>query len=427
MEADDACTHGQLGIALSEMSQWKEATLHYRRALAGDSALFQVHNNLGNVLHWQGEWEEAIPCYQRALALQPSYAEAHANLGVILHKMGNFEEALQCCRKAISARPDFAKAHENLGMMLLLLGEHEEGWKEHEWRWQSPEWARPWQELAAPRWNGEPIPGRKLWLIAEQGYGDVLQFIRYLPVTREQSGGARISMVCSPPLERVLNQCDFCQGDIVAHKGWSSKELCAEDRFLPLLSLPATLRQWEPLPMEKPYLHADASLRATWRERLGPKSAFQVGLAWAGRATHKDDRYRSIQFDKMKPLLQTPDVDFISLQVQPGREGPASPQTTGLIDLTAEICDFADTAALMAELDLIITVDTAVAHLAGALGRPVWTLLANVPEWRWGLEREDTPWYPTMRLFRQKTRGDWEEVIQRVAEELRQLSSGISL
>jgi hypothetical protein len=190
------------------------------------------------------------------------------------------------------------------------------------------------------------------------------------------------------------------------------------DQHLSLLSAPLALRLIEPLSTTAPYLHADGALRAAWRQRLGPVSPFRVGLAWAGNPKHPNDRNRSIGFTALDPILHVPGVDFYSLQIANARVLPSQLSGAGILDFTTHLSDFADTAALMAELDLIITVDTAVAHLAGALGRRVWTLLPFVPDWRWGLAREDTPWYPTMRLFRQTRAGDWEAVIQRVAGEL---------
>jgi len=399
LRPNDPLAHNNLGNALKGKARREEAIVCYRRALALRPAYAEACNNLANALLDLRRWDDAIACYAQAIALQPDFAEAHSNMGSAWQQKGNFSRAMDCFRTAISHRADLAPAHSSLGMSLLLLGHYEEGWRENEWRTSQA-------SSTGPRWNGARIPGQTLLVRSEQGFGDVLHFMRYVPLVRERSGAARVIVQCPPEHERLLVETGGWNAEIVAHAP------PAFDQQVPLLSLPFTLGVMEPLPMPRAYLHANPALRREWQERLAPRAARRVGIAWAGNPLHDTDDLRSIALEKLAPLFRIEAVSFYSLQI--GENIVPRP----LIDLTAAIADFADTAALLAELDLVISVDTAVAHLAGAMGRPVWTLLPFVPDWRWGLGREDTPWYPTMRLFRQPVPGDWGSVVQRVASEL---------
>jgi len=426
LRPDSAEAHNNLGKALGEKGRRTEALACFGRALELDPDNAEANNNLGGLLVAEGRWDDAIACLQRALAVQPGHADAYSNLGGAFVGKGEFERALACCRKAVACRPDSAGAHFFLAGVLLLLGHHEEGWREYEWRWQYSGFGGVRRNFPAPKWDGSRITGRTILLHAEQGFGDILQFLRYLPLVRGRADAASVIFECPPELTRLLTHDAGWDVQIVPMRGTDGKPLPHFDFHLPLLSLPWALGQSEPqnpaLP-PGPYLHAEPSLRTLWRNRLHSAAGLRVGLAWAGRPTHLHDRRRSIPLETFLPLLRVAGVSFHSLQLAPD---PAQLQTlagAGVSDLTAHISDFADTAALVAELDLVITVDTAVAHLAGALGRPVWTLLPTVPDWRWGLEKGDTPWYPTMRLFRQEKDGDWDSVIRRVAQELLVLRS----
>lgn len=242
--------------------------------------------------------------------------------------------------------------------------------------------------------------------------------MRYLPFVRERARAQRVIFFCPTPLARLLQETDEWNAEFIICDDWKEAALPHFDRHISLLSLPLALRAYSPLPINS-FMRVNPDLCTVWRSRLGDTSKFRVGLAWRGRATHVNDHHRSIDLRLLSGLLRARDVNVYSLQVNLPADEPQALRDESLIDLTDQITDFADTAALMMQLDLIISVDTAVAHLAGALGRPVWTLLPFVPDWRWGLDREDTPWYPTMRLFRQPALGDWDSVIQRVADELR--------
>ena len=416
-----------LGVALAAVGRGNEAITAYRAAIALEPNHARAHSNLGNALKTAGKTPEAIACYQTALSLDPNYGEAHSNLGALLNEMGRTEEALQCHSRAIELRPDYAQGHFNLGSALSSAGRHEEaidahrraislqphlpqahfnlalellrrgdfaeGWAEFEWRCRMPSLVKMTKDCPQPLWDGSDLGNRVLLLYAEQGIGDTIQFVRYVSLIR-----GRVLLEVQPSLARLLNAAAPHDGEFDVH--------------LPLLSLPLILRQFDPTATQVPYI------RPTSRQDIGPRRGLRVGVAWAGSPTHKNDRNRSIPLAKLSPLAQE-GVEFFSLQM-----GPGAIQTgMRLTDLTSRIHDFADTAALIAELDLVISVDTAVAHLAGATGKPVWVLLPEPADWRWLLKREDSPWYPTMRLFRQSWPGDWDEPIERMSRELTKFKS----
>lgn len=410
-------THINLGNALNACGQPEAAVASLRRALQIQPDLLAAHYNLGNTLRDQGHLDEAAACYRHVLKLNPRFPDAHLGLGLIAWREGNFREAEARYREAIAGRPDFATAHLNLGLLLLLLGRYAEGWPEYEWRWRTPEYARHLRTFSAPQWDGTPAAGKTILIHAEQGFGDALLFSRYLPLVRAHSGAARIILECQPALVPLLRQLHRANIDVVA-RSEADDALPPFDLHLPLFSVPLALHSFAPV-SGPAYLEADAGLRARWRERLGPANGLRMGLAWAGNPGQRDDRRRSIAPEKLAPILGVPGIQVVSLQVEPRGALPPKLSAAGILDLTADIADFADTAALMAELDLILTVDTATAHLAGALGRPTWVLAPFVPYWPYGLGREDTPWYPTMRLFRQTAAGDWADAIERVAGALR--------
>ena len=279
------------------------------------------------------------------------------------------------------------------------------------------------RDLAAPRWKGEPAEGQSILLYCEQGFGDALQFLRYAPLVRERARAGRMILDCHPELEPLLTQSFRGEMEITPRRRGDDSAFPKTDWHLPLLSAPLALGILEPLPMPEPYLHADSGQRTIWRERLGSAEEFRVGLAWKGFPRHPRDRARSMAREGLLPLVNVPGVRLYSLQVGASAVEGASMAAAGIIDLAPQIGDFADTAAIVAELDLAISVDTAVAHLAGGLGRPVWTLLSFAGEWRWGIAGESTPWYPSMRLFRQASPGEWKPVLRRVAEELASLAT----
>lgn len=407
--ADPFTTHLRLSEALRVSGRLDEAIASYHAMLKlqPDDAI--ILHDLGYTLAQAGRRREAIEYYHGALAKHPAYPDACVNLGTALLDDGRPGKAETAFRSAVSLRPDDAEAHSNLGFTLLLLERYAEGWEEFEWRWRLRETFSPRKVFPAPRWAGDPAPGQTILCHAEQGLGDTIQFLRYVPAARQRAHPGRMMLEVSPELARLVSG----MGDIIVRKSWEAADLPPFDQHIPLLSLPLVLGIAEPLPTAGPYLRGDPDLRAVWRARLSDASS-RVGITWAGNTAHPHDERRSIAHEKLSPLLQIEGATIYSIQLP-------SAMSERFIDLTPQITDLADTAALMEELDLVISVDTAVAHLAGALGRPVWTLLPFAPDWRWGLGRENTPWYPSMRLFRQRTEGDWDEVIRRIAEELRAL------
>jgi len=404
--------HNNLGNALKAQGNLDEAAAAYRRTLELQPDLAEAHNNLGNICREQRKLDEAVACYRRALELKPDFADAWNNLGNAFKDRETPAPAVDCFRRALELRPGFSVARNNLATALFSLGRYREAWSAFESRLA----LAPPRPIPAPRWNGEPLPGQTLLLHCEQGFGDSLQFLRYAALVPERAGPRRIILECPPKLARLLIFSVGAEFEIVPRAGESGQALPACDRHLPLLSLPHVLQIDEPLPMSRPYLRADPALRAAWRDRLAPTAGLRIGLVWQGNPAQSRDRFRSIPPEKLLPLFNIKGTLFYSVQHPAGSQ--PSLAAAGLIDLTEHLHDFAETAAFLAELDLIISVDTAVAHLAGAMGRPVWPLLWRQADWRWGFAADETPWYPTARLFRQPTVGDWDAVVARAADGL---------
>lgn len=415
LSPDHAASYCDLGVALGETGAPDEAIASFRRAIALDPNLSQAHNNLGWALTGLERYDEAIAVLSAARDRFPDAAAIYKNLGNALFRGGYFREAERCYRAWVARHPGDGTAHRSLGHVLLCFGQFAEGWREFEWRHADADFRSEHRSFSVPRWDGRPMAGGTLLLHAEQGFGDALNFLRYLPVAVERSGARRVLVECPRALERLLRQSFGAPVEFTIYRQGLEPGPQPFDCYASAFSLPFLLGMYEPLPMPEPYLRLDPAWRGIWRERLGPATGRRVGINWAGNSTHVNDWRRSIAARRLLPLLTShPEIRFYSLQIEPPNDEGQSLREAGLIDLTEHITDFADTAAFLSELDLIISVDTAVVHLAGALGRPVWTMLPLAPDWRWGLHREDTRWYPTMRLFRQKRAGDWHEVIERV-------------
>jgi Flp pilus assembly protein TadD len=410
LKPDSPETHFNLGSALQAQGKFTEAVASYQEALRLRPNYAEAHNNLGNTWRELGQMRKAVASFEWTLRLRPSSIEAFINLGVALQEQGELDEAAARFRQALRLRPDSAEAHSNLGMLRLLEGDFEHGWPEHEWRLQlkDRQSCRP-----QPRWDGGPLDGKTILLTAEQGQGDTIQFIRYAAVVKER--GANIVVECPPALMGLLAGCPgidrlVAQGDIVPP--------C--DVQAALLSLPALCdTTLATVPANIPYVAADRARVARWRDHLAKVSGFKVGICWQGNPAYKHDRRRSVPLAQFAPQAEVPGIRLVCLQHGPGREQwdkVASNWPT--VELPASAKDpsqsWLDTAALLCALDLVITVDTAVAHLAGALAVPVWVALPFAPDWRWLLKREDSPWYPSLRLFRQMQPGDWPELFQRV-------------
>ncbi|HVT87531.1 MAG TPA: tetratricopeptide repeat-containing glycosyltransferase family protein [Tepidisphaeraceae bacterium] len=394
-----------LGNILQSQGELEQAIGFYEQALSLRPNFAEAHNNLGDALRKQRRLSEAISHLDNAVRLRPDFADAHNNLGVALRDAGQFEQAIASYQRSIALRPDWPSPHHNLALARLLLGDLETGWPEYEWRLRVPGLAGSHRKVDGRRWNGECLDGKTLYIHCEQGLGDTIQFVRYLPLVAER--GAKIVLRSQPEWVRLLEQLP-CISRIIS----DSDAEPAFDVHCPLLSLPLIFEtRIDTIPSGIPYVKAGEESSSRWRKRTSGLVHQKIGLVWTGREGHYDDQNRSMKFDQFKPILQLPDLHFFSLQ-----KGYAKPQgeTTSIIDWTDDLNDFADTAGLIQNLDLVITVDTAVAHLAGAMDKPVFVLLPFVPDWRWLLGRNDSPWYPTMRLFRQPVHYDWETPIRQI-------------
>jgi tetratricopeptide (TPR) repeat protein len=410
-----APARNNLGNAYRDLGDFERAIPEYRRALELDSGLPEAYFNLGLSLHKQGAIDEAIRCYRQALHLKPDFAFAHLNLGYLFEERADFSGALAAYAGAIVADPGLVEAHVNLGMQLLLAGRLPEGWREFEWRLRYPEYSDADAAAAAPRWDGSALDGRAILLDAEQGFGDALQFLRYAPLVAARGG-------------RVIVRCAAELKDLVAHAAGVSAVIRRGDSlpafaaYSPLPSLPLAFgTALESVPAAVPYVRADPGRTARWRARFADTAPeCRVGLVWASQSGHRTAAAKSVALAALAPLGSVPGVRFYSLQKGAAAlQAQDPPAGMRIVDLSGELRDFSDTAAAIAGLDLVISVDTAVAHLAGAMAAPTWTLLKFVPDWRWLLSRADCPWYPTMRLFRQERPGEWREPIAALAEALR--------
>jgi tetratricopeptide (TPR) repeat protein len=407
--------YAHLGNALHMRGEIGEAITCYRRAVALLPEFPEAWSNLGNALTTAGETEEAVRCCRRALSQQPGFPEARNNLGEALRSQGKVDESIVEYRAAIAIDRNFANAHGNLAQALLQRGELEEGYREYEWRWRCDSFQAPRRSFAQPLWDGSDLRGRTILIHAEQGIGDTIQMLRFVPKVIEKGG--RVIVECAASMVRLLKEATFLSGVTVV----SSAAQAAEkfDVHLPMMSLPFALgvRSVADIPGDVPYLST--------RPRALEASGLKVGLVWSGSAAHVNDRNRSIPLQLLSPLARH-GVSFHSLQVgEAAREARLGPAGMTLIDMSGQIHDFADTAEIIAALDLVICVDTAVAHLAGAMGRRVWVLLPFVADFRWMLDREDSPWYPTMHLFRQKRPSDWGQVISTVGMALDEEINGL--
>ena len=451
LRPDYADAHNNLGIILKDIGQLHEAMSCFRKAVALKPAFFEAYVNLGGILRSQGSLDEAIACFQKAvqlnplfygtyndlgimlkdkmrfdeavicfqtaLGLNPRFLESYINLGNTLQAKGLIDEAVACFQKAVQLCPDSAYAHYNLSLALLQSGNFREGWEKYERRRDIEGLSYLRTHFSQPLWDGSDMRGGAVLLLGEQGFGDIIQFVRYAPFVTQRN--ARLILCCHKELKSLMQNVDGIQ-EVVTY-GEQLPEFAA---YCPLLSLPFIFRSLiENIPTNIPYIRVDTSLSPQWEETIqSGSSRLKAGLVWSGNPDNASLLYKSCLLQTFSPLAELDDVTFYSLQKgAAAAQAKNPPRGMNLIDYTEEINDFADTAALIQHLDLVISVDTAVAHLAGALGKPVWTLLPYPPDWRWMLNREDSPWYPSMRLFRQCSPGDWEPVIAHIGTELRKL------
>jgi tetratricopeptide (TPR) repeat protein len=403
--------------SLLELGRLPEALVSCDEALRHRPNFPEAFSNRGNILQKLQRFDEAVLAYDAALALRPSYVEALCGRGVGLKELARFDEALASFDAALRANPAHAHSQNNCGALLLLQGDFERGWEDYESRWLKENLPVNALPRTFPQWKGEPLGGKRMLVLDEQGLGDVIQFCRYLPKLAE--AGADVTFICRKHLHRLLRS-------LAGNIRLVDAPIVGEsfDYEIPLVSLPKAFgARQDNILAQLPYLHAEPELVRHWAERIG-QDGLRIGISWQGNPNLKADTARSLALQCFAPLARIPGVRLVSLQKNSGAKqlgnGTAFPVETLGDEFDAGPDAFVDTAAVMAGLDLIITCDTSIAHLGGALGKPVWVALKSVPDWRWMLEREDTPWYPQMRLFRQKRRGDWDEVFTRMAQELEQ-------
>jgi tetratricopeptide (TPR) repeat protein len=418
IDSGNARAHNNLGCVLQMQGRLGEAVSSFQRALELDASLPQAKQNLASITRDRGTLEEAAAAYRRAVAANPADSQVCKDLGNVYRELGMHAQALASFDEAIRRDPQNAEAHFSRSFELLLSGEYEEGFREFEWRWKVKGLNTPMRSFAQPLWDGRERPGETLLLHAEQGLGDSLFCVRYAAAASRRCGA--IVLECQGELVSLLGS---VRG--VSRAVAQGAALPAFDAHLPLMSLPRVFGTTLPsIPWDGPYIRADAARVEQWRGFVAADARLKVGLAWAGRPQQGDDRKRSIALSMLAPLARSRGVAFYSLQKgPPAAQSVAPPPGMQLVDPGARLRDFADTAALVSHLDLVITIDTSVAHLAGAMGRPTWVLLTRVPDWRYHLERADNPWYPAMRLFRQQADGEWSDAIARVAGELEALAS----
>ena len=401
------------GIAAFRLGREAEALAKLERAIAHGGGIQLYLRNISEVYRSLGRFDDALRAARQAIALVPDDPAGSHNLAVIHYHRLEPEECIAAAERALALAPAMPGPHFQLAEALLLRGEWERGWHEYQWRFELPGNAPLMPPTTQPRWDGAPFEDGTLLLIADQGFGGVIQFSRYLPWVLERCPD--IAVACDPAMHSLLKQ--ICPP---AHVFGEWRDCPPFRAFRALSGLPA-LHGTTPdtVPCAGAYLRADPARAALWRQRLDgllPMSARRIGLVWAGRPAHNNDRWRSTSLAAFAPLASVPGIALVSLQ-----KGPAAAQagryfgTAPLVNLGAEIENFEDTMAILDGLDLLVTVDTAVGHLAGAMGRPALILLARAPDWRWLLDRADTPWYDSVRLIRQTRTGDWSDAMAKVA------------
>ncbi len=459
-----APVHSNMGLVLQDLKRYPEAIASYDKAIALDNQLFAAYNNRGNAFKDLGQLEQALKSYACALTYQPDYpealynlaeiykalqlwdnsltyydrtiyakvdyAEAHNNRGLMLQFLNRVDDALQSFNQTIAIWPDYAPAHSNKSLALLLKGNYKEGWEEHEWRWKMKEFTSAQRNFPQPQWTGQGLDeiehstdylrnnnliGKTILVHCEQGIGDTLQFCRYIPYLVETGAQVRFEVQASVfSLMRQIISPDSLikQGDPIG----------SFDYHCPLISLPYALRnRLGDIPAKKSYLKANELKREKWSNKLGIKRKPRIGIVWSGNIHHHNDLFRSLPLQILLPYLNrfVQDFELVCLQNE-FRVGEREflMQIPGWIDSSQSIEDFEDTAALCELVDLVITVDTSVAHLSGAMGTPTWLMLPFAPDWRWLMDRTDSPWYPSFKLYRQNGISDWKSVLDRISKDL---------
>jgi tetratricopeptide (TPR) repeat protein len=415
LQPDQASTLQVRGLALQELARLEEALAEMCRAHALDPARADICNDVGVILLRLRRHEEALSWYDKAVALQPDFKLAHNNRGFVLSRLRRFDEAFAVYAALKAADPGNAEPDWSMALLHLMLGNFEAGWAGREARWKVPSLPIARYDFPQPMWLGkEPIAGKTILIFQDEGLGDVIQFVRYVPMVAAL--GARVLLLVDGPLVPLLSKLPALAECIPR----SANRSVTFDTHCGISSLPLAFgTRLETVPGDVPYLpHPDEARVRAWEQRLGPHDKLRVGLVWSGNRKHMDNANRALPLRALFPLLDG-DAMFVSLQKETNAEDQATlRERPDIFDLTVHLSDFTETAALMSCLDLIITVDTSMAHLAGALARPTWIMLQHMPDWRWLLDRDDCPWYPTAKLFRQTEPGNFAEVVERVRAEL---------
>lgn len=418
LKPGNATAYFNLGNALADQERYEDALEQFRKSVALDAGNAEKHYNYGNTAQKLDRYVEAVESFRNAIEIDPDYVDAWCNLGSALQSLGDTGEAIACYREALKRTPESepnADLHWNLSLALLQHGEYAEGWEAYEWRWQTPTFAAFKRDWKKPEWDGRGLAGETVLIHAEQGFGDGIQFCRYVPLVAER--GARVALECRAPLTRLMRslagvaECFDLGAPVPGH-----------DFQIPLMSLPRVFgTTLETVPAEIPYLKPPAD--ATPDSRIAETTGLRVGFVWAGSPTRPDNAKRSAPLAMFEPLIKVPGTRFFSLQVGPFQpELERLDESLGVVDLASGLADFGDTAAAVEALDLVISVDTAVLHLAAALGKPAWGLLSKPTGFFWMNDRETSPWYPGLRLFRQPEPGDWQAVFERAEAELTKLA-----
>ncbi len=403
--------YNDLALMLTNIGNFGAAIEAFKRSLRLNPKCAKTIAGLGYLFESKGDFISASDAYRDAIKLDPALTAAYVDLGFILYGLGEVEEAADYFERLRAMQPDSAEATANLGIIHLLQGNFAAGWAEYEARRRVG--IGEGRVLTQRQWKGDPLDDARILLHAEQGFGDTLQFVRYVPLVAARGG--KVVLEVQPALRRLLSRTDgaaqvMSRGEPLPEFAWQC----------PLPSLPLAFgTELSTVPARVPYVHPDPALVDKWRGKLQGNGR-RIGLVWGGNPEMQRDRLRSVPLDALMPILKVPGTAYYSLQVgSPSEQVKNLPADVRVIDLAPQLSDFADTAAVVANLDLVITVETSVAHLAGAMGRPLWIMLNKGCDWRWFLQREDSPWYPTARLFRQAAFGEWKDVVGRIEGELR--------
>ncbi len=412
LRPDDPETLNNLGVVLAETGHIDAAEPHFQRALTLRPGWADAHLNLANALRQAEQLEAAMAHYRAALDASPDDFRIHGSLALALQNLDQPENAIKSYERALALAPDNPELLKGLGIAQLWIGNFQDGWRNYEWRRHCRDFPR--RGFQSPQWNGERLNGGRLLVHAEQGFGDTLQFCRYLPMLAEHCGAGEIIFECQRPLVDLMRS--LAGHYTIVARG---DTLPPADAHVALMSLPMFFKtELDTIPATVPYLAAPGEKATLWRGRQKVSDKPKIGLVWAGNPLRQDDRMRSCPLESLMPLLKHRDIELFSLQMDAGRADARWIAERGVTDWSKYISSFTDTAEAISALDLIVSVDTATAHLAGALGKPVWVLLGKAADWRYLRDRSDSPWYPSMTLFRQDQHGHWEEMIHRLCKRL---------